>query len=472
MSMIFKRSKILASVGPAVNSYEMIEKLLEAGVDGYRMNFSHGTHEERNQQIEWIREASRKNNKPVAIVQDLQGPKVRLGEIVDNRYDVKTGDELRLVYGATHEGATLPTQYDLSQKVKVGERVYIFDGKIRTVVTAVEQEQKAITVRVENEGYVMSRKGINLPDTDFGGDILTTKDYQDIDYGVGQDFDFVALSFIQSAHDIEVLRGYLGEHGSQAQIIAKIETKAAIDPNELEKIVEVSDAVMVARGDLAVEVGAELVPAVQREIVRLCQKHAKISIVATQMMFSMVDHPEPTRAEVSDVANAVIMGADAVMLSDETANGKYPIETVQSMQKVIVYTEENVPLTPTERPISLISHSGAISAAAVALAKEIEADAIVAETKSGATAHSLAAYRPKHPLITVTSDLRVSQQLSLLYATKSFLRPDGERAGLELAQELVDERVLLPSPATVVIVSGRQPGLMGATDTIRVRELQ
>lgn len=466
--MIFKRAKILATLGPATNSYEAIEKLIEAGVNGFRLNFSHGTYEERDQQIVWIRTASEKVGKPVAILQDIQGPKIRLGEVKDNNYDVKKGDELVLTFGAEHQGNVIPVQYDLSEKVNEGERLYIFDGKIRT--TVIGKGEKSVTVRVENDGKLMSRKGINLPDTDFGGDILTEKDYRDLEYGAKTDIDYVALSFIQSAGDVEAARGFLADQGSTAHIIAKVETKAAIDEAELERIVEASDGVMVARGDLAVEVGAEIVPIVQRRIISLCQKHSKISIVATQMMASMVDSPEPTRAEVSDISNAVIVGADCLMLSDETANGSYPLEAVATMKRAILYTQEHAPVRPLDVPERTDSQSAAICAAVKSLASQLDATAIIAETKSGATAAQIAAHRPSRPILSVTSEPRVAQQLALLYANKSFCRPDGERAGLELAKELADQG-FFEQPATVVLVSGRQPGLMGATDTIRVRTL-
>lgn len=468
MSMIFKRAKILATLGPATNTYEAIENMIKAGVNGFRLNFSHGNYEERDQQIVWIRTASEKIGKPVAILQDIQGPKIRLGEIRDNSYDVKKGDKLTLAYGVEHDGNTIPVQYDLSEKVKSGERLYIFDGKIRT--TVIGHGDKSVTVRVENDGHLMSRKGINLPDTDFGGDILTEKDYRDLEYGAKTDVDYVALSFIQSAEDIETARGFLAEKGSTAHIIAKVETKAAIEEETLERIVEASDGVMVARGDLAVEVGAEIVPIVQRRIIGLCQRYTKISIVATQMMASMVDSPEPTRAEVSDISNAIIVGADCLMLSDETANGSFPLEAVETMKRSILYTQEHVPVRPLDFPERTNSQSAAICSAAKALASQLDARAIIAETKSGATAAQIAAHRPSRPIISVTSEPRVSQQLALLYANKSFCRPDGERAGLELAKELA-EQGFFETPATVVLVSGRQPGLIGATDTIRVRSL-
>ena len=468
---IFKRTKIIATIGPATNSYEKIKELIDAGANGLRLNCSHGTNEERDQQIAWIRQASQELEKPVSILQDLQGPKIRLGEIENNFLEVKTGDEVKLQYEATHHGMTLPTQYDLSTKVKPGERVYIFDGKVKCIATRVDTAERSITVRVEHGGVVMSRKGINLPDTDFSGDILTEKDYRDIEWGASRDIDYVGLSFVHSAHDIEVLRGYMAEQGSDALIIAKIETKPAIDDDELEHIVEASDAVMVARGDLAVEVGAEIVPVVQRRIIELCHNHATLSIVATQMMMSMVTNPEPTRAEVTDVSHAVVVGADCVMLSDETANGEYPIGAVQSMKRIIMYTQTHVPVRPLGEPRYLDTHAAAISAAAVTLSRQLHADAIVAETKTGATAQHIAAHRPGLPIISVTSDPRTAQQLAMLSANKSFLRPDGERAGLELAKELV-ETGYLAHGSTVVLVSGRQPGIKGVTDTIRVRRIE
>ena len=470
--MIYKRAKILATVGPVTNSYDMIEKMVMSGVNGFRLNFSHGANEERVEQIKWIRDASAKAGKPVAILQDLQGPKIRLGALKDNHFEVKKGDEITLDHSVEeHDGGNvLPVQYNLATKVRVGEPVYIFDGKVRTTVTAIASDT-AITLRIENDSVLMSKKGLNLPDTDFGGDIITEKDYRDADFGATQDIDYVALSFVQSAHDIEVLRGYLAEKGSSAQIIAKVETKASIEPTVLEQIVEASDGVMVARGDLAVEVGAEIVPVVQRQIISLCQKNAKLSIVATQMMSSMVDSPEPTRAEVSDVSNAVIIGADCVMLSDETANGKYPIETIDSMKRVILYTQEHVPVRPLATPLELDTTSAAITATAAEVARQLNATAIVAETKSGATAQRIAAHRPFRPIITVTSNARVAQQLALRYANKSFVRPEGEKAGYDLAKELVDNGYF-EHGSTFVLVSGLQPGLQGATDTIRVRTIE
>lgn len=474
MGFVFKRTKILATVGPATNSPEMIEQLISSGVNGLRLNFSHGDYSERTDQLSWIRAASEKVGKPVAILQDLQGPKIRLGALLDNRFEVKKGDEIVLDHAVTeHDGsANLPVQYNLAEKVKVGEPIYIFDGKVRTTVIEITSET-AIKLRIENDGILMSKKGINLPDTDFGGDILTPKDLKDIEYGLGQDIDYVALSFVQSPDDIHNLRQILVAGGSKAQIVAKIETKAAIKEDVMEEIVKATDGIMVARGDLAVEAGAELVPIVQRKLIALCRKHGKLSIVATQMMASMTDAPEPTRAEVSDVANAVIQGADAVMLSDESANGSYPIEAVAAMKKVILYTQDHAPVSPISEymPTKNIKRD-AISTAAVKLAEQLKVTAIIAETKSGATAANIAGHRPNLPIISVTSELRAAQQLGLSYANRSYVRPDSDDAGYELAKELKETGLFGEGPATVIIVSGQQPGIVGTTDTIKVRVLE
>jgi pyruvate kinase len=472
---VYKRTKILATIGPASDSPEMIEKLINAGINGARLNFSHGSYEEHAAKIKAVREISKKLGREIAILQDLQGPKIRLGDIVDNRFEVNEGDELVLDYAIQqHDGsANLPVQYNLAEKVKVGEPVYIFDGKVRTEVIEVPSNT-AIKLRVLNKGTLMSRKGLNLPDTDFGGDVITEKDMRDLEFGATQDIDYVAMSFVQTAEDIENVRQLLASNNSEAQVIAKIETKKAVSDEELEKIVLAADGVMIARGDMAYEVAPEVVPIIQRKAVALCRKHGKISIVATQTMGSMVDNPQPSRAEVSDVANAVIQGADVVMLSDESATGKYPEETVKAMRDVIMYTQEHAAVSPIDDIVERGEDEAlnAISLAAVELAEQINADALIVETKSGQTAATAAANRPALPIYAVTSSNRVAQQLGLNYATRSFIRPDGEFAGLELAKELKANGTFgAKEKSTVVIVSGRQPGLVGGTDTIRVRTI-
>ena len=322
----------------------------------------------------------------------------------------------------------------------------------------------------------MSRKGLNLPDTDFGGDVITEKDMADIEFGASRDFDFVAMSFIQSAEDVEKLRQILLSHGSTAQIVAKIETKKAIETDEkLEAIVKATDAIMVARGDMAVEAGNEVVPIVQRKLVNLCRKHGKLCIVATQMLGSMVDSPEPSRAEVSDVANAVVQGADVVMLSDETAQGKYPIEAVKQMKKIILYTQNHIGVNPLDTdPKGENESYNAVANAAVKLAEKINADVIVCETASGAIADSIAAERPTLPIISVTSSARVAGQLALTYANASFVRPYSDNYGIDLLQELKASGYVAPKEGSnqvlAVIVSG-QPNTVSGTDTIQIRSI-
>ena len=477
MSRLFKRTKILATIGPSVFAPEKIEELIMAGVNGCRLNFSHGNYEERDEQIRAVRAAAAKKGRSVAILQDLQGPKIRLGEIASNHFDVKHGDEVILDSSVTkHDGSNiLPVQYNLAERMKVGEPLYMFDGKIKSEVTEIISKT-AIKVKILNDGFVMSKKGLNLPETDFGGDVITEKDMADIEFGASRDFDYVAMSFVQSAEDIEKLRQIMLSHGSTAQIIAKIETKKAIESDEkMEAIVKATDGIMVARGDMAVEAGNEVVPIVQKKLIALCRQYGKIVIVATQMMGSMVDNPEPSRAEVSDVANAVMQGADAVMLSDETANGKYPIEAVRQMKKVILYTQNNSKVAPISQEITgEIKNYDAVSSAAARLAEKIKADVIVCQTSTGATAAAIATQRPNLPIITVTSNPRVAGQLALTYANSAFVRPFSDTYGLDLAQELKESGYLKKEDGDdallAVIISG-QPNVAGGTDTIQIRKI-
>lgn len=477
-----KCTKILATVGPidGNGNYENIEKIIKAGANGLRINFSHAQYDQVAEQIKWIREIAGKEGRNVSILADLQGPKIRFGELKDNApYEVHTGDELVLAYGVQHDGSNvLPTQYDLSTKVKAGETVYLFDGKIRAEVVGIEGDR--VKIIAQNDGTLYSRKGINLPDTDFSGDIITEKDRRDINFSFTQDFDYVSLSFVQSADDIRQLRQILKEQGSTMRIIPKIETKAAIQPQELEEIVQASDGVMVARGDLAYEVGNEVVPVVQRKIIELCQKHCKFSIVATQMMGSMVDNPAPTRAEVSDVATAAIEGADVVMLSEESAMGKYPSEAVAEMRKILIYIQDNMPAHAIYKREGIDRRRDALAMSAVLLAEQLDAAAIIVETRTGKMAKSIAIHRPDRRIIATSGDRRVAQQLPLIYGTRSYFddepQPDmGER----LAERLYSEGCFGNDPVTVIITKSSVPSFdlaassdtPTATDTIFVKSL-
>lgn len=462
----FKRNKIIATLGPSTNNYESILKMIKAGANGLRLNFSHGNYEEREQQIEWVRKAAKEYGKPVAIIQDLQGPKIRLGDF-EGIINVKKGQHLSFKYQADYERSGLiPTQYDLSKKVKRGQRLFLYDGKVRTIVDSVTDD--TVHVHAETEGILIKRKGINLPDTDFEGDIITVKDKKDIAWGSTHDIDYVALSFVQSSKDVEALRRMLRNLASSAKVIAKIETVAAIE--NMESIVIAADAVMIARGDLAVETLPEAVPIAQRQIIGLGLKYSKPTIVATQMLASMTELPEPTRAEVSDIATAVLVGADCVMLSDETASGRFPVEAVEVMKRVINYTQAHVPVRPVFPELLEKTRQRAISSAVIKLAEEIDATAIVAETKSGATALEIATHRTDIPIIAVTSVPRTAQQLAIVYGTKSYVRPDDKYAATKLTDWLLRNKVLKKGNIVVSAV-GQYPGVVGTTDTIKVRVL-
>ncbi|MEI8338501.1 MAG: pyruvate kinase [bacterium] len=463
----FKRTKIIATVGPSTNSYKAILGLIKAGANGIRLNFSHGTHDERTQQIKWIREASESCAKPVAIIQDLQGPKIRLGDF-EGIINVSKGQTVSFALNADYEKTGhIPTQYELADKVKRGERIYLYDGKVSATVVSVGKG--VVHVEIKNDGILLKRKGMNLPDTDFHGDIITAKDRADLIYGATQDIDYVALSFVQTGGDILELKKLLKNMNSQARVIAKIETKAAVE--HLEDIIEASDGMMIARGDLALETPPESVPIVQRQIITMGITHAKPTIVATQMLGSMMEEPEPTRAEVSDVATAVLVGADCVMLSDETASGKYPIQAVEIMKRVIIYSEENAPFEIKIIEKEDTSRQSAISKAIINLAENIDAQAIVTETRSGATALQIASRRSKIPQIAVTNDPRTANRLAIVRGTKSFVRPIDHMAAHKLSDWLMKNKVLNKGD-TVVTASGRYPGVVGTTDTIKVRVLE
>lgn len=477
-----KCTKILATVGPidGNGNYENIEKIIKAGANGLRINFSHAQYDQVAEQIKWIREIAEQEERNVSILADLQGPKIRLGNFKDDMpYEVHTGDEIILAHNIEHDGGNiLPTQYDLSAKVKTGETVYLFDGKIRAEVIGVEDNH--VKIIIQNDGTLHSRKGINLPDTNFSGDIITEKDRRDMDFCFTQDFDYISLSFVQSANDIRQLRQILKDNNSTMRIIPKIETKAAVQPQELEAIVKVSDGVMVARGDLAYEVGNEVVPVVQRKIIELCQKYCKFSIVATQMMGSMVDNPVPTRAEVSDVATAAIEGADVVMLSEESAMGKYPSEAVAEMRKILIYIQDNMPVHAIHKREGVDRRRDALAMSAVLLAEQLDAAAIIVETRTGKMAKSIAIHRPDRRIVAISGDKRVAQQLPLIYGTRSYFNDEPQPdMGEHLAERLYSEGFFGNEPVTVIITKASDPGFdrtakfdtPAATDTIFVRAL-
>lgn len=332
------KTRIIATIGAidGNGSRDVLHKLMVAGMDVARINFAHAKYEEVEKQIKWIREISSELRQKTIIYADLAGPKIRLGSLKKS-IKVRKGDELGLMYGAKHKNEILPVSYDFSGYVSPKQRIFLFDGKIEAEIVAVVG--KIVKIISKTDGYLTSHNGINLPDTSFVGDPLTSKDLADLEFIYKNDFDWVGLSFVHSAKEVKVLRQLVK---NKLKVISKIETKSATELRTMAEIIKVSDGVMAARGDMAYEVGPELVPIIQWRMVKMAKAAKKKSIIATQMMASMVDVDKPTRAEVSDVARAVFEGADYTMLSEETAMGSYPVEAVTEMARIIKVIQKNM----------------------------------------------------------------------------------------------------------------------------------
>lgn len=418
------RTKIVATVGPACDSYEKLLELVKAGVNVFRLNFSHGSHEDKFNIIEHIRNINKTEPYNIAILGDLQGPKLRVGEIENNALEVKTGDILTF----TNEKCigTLEKIYvsypNLAGDVTIGNVIMIDDGKIEVKVVGIEKNGD-VKVMVTLGGILSSKKGINLPDTKISLPALTEKDLKDLDFIIEQQLDWVALSFVRSVKDIVILRSKLTEKKSKTKIIAKIEKPEAL-VNIRDIIVE-SDGIMVARGDLGVELPVEQIPMIQKELIRKCIHRAKPVIVATQMMESMIDRVKPNRSEITDVANAVLEGADAVMLSGETATGQHPTLVVETMRKIIAEVEKkeyrynrSEDLKPQHHSPSF--HSDAICYNACKISEDVDAKALIGMTQSGYTAFMLSSYRPYSPLYVFTKEKTLVNQLSLSWGVRAF----------------------------------------------------
>ncbi len=419
-----KKTKIVATVGPACDSYEGLLNLVKAGVNVFRLNFSHGAYDDKKLVIERIREIMKKEPFNIAILGDLQGPKLRVGELENGKLELIPGMEIiftseKIVGNAEKIYVSYPS---LAADVKEGERIFLDDGKMEVQVREILNE-KEIKIRVTLGGILLPKKGVNLPDSALTMPSLTEKDRADLDFIIEQDLDWVALSFVRKAIDITELKQIIKEKNSKIKVIAKIEMPEAL--KNLRDIIIESDGVMVARGDLGVEIPIEQVPVVQKDIIRKCMHRAKPVIVATQMMESMMDRTKPNRSEVSDVANAVLEGADAVMLSGETAMGSYPTLVVETMSKIIMNVEGSVYdynrddiLTPQPHSPSFLSDATCYSACK--LADDAQAQAIIGMTQSGYTAFMLSSYRPKSPLYIFSKEKTLISQLSLSWGVRAF----------------------------------------------------
>lgn len=418
-----KKTKIIATIGPASNNYDMMLQLVKQGVDIFRLNFSHGTHEDHAKVLQIIRKINEEEGINITTLQDLQGPKIRTGLIENDGVEIKAGDEITLVADKELLGNAKEiglTYLQLPQDVEAGEMILLDDGKLELKVKETNKKDRVVCEIVYG-GMLKSRKGINLPFTKVSAPSLTEKDLKDLEFGLKNEVDWIALSFVRHADDILDLRKRIEAKGKMCKIIAKIEKPEAI--RNIDEIINATDAVMVARGDLGVEVIMEEVPMLQKSIVQKCNAAAKPVIIATQMMESMIENPRPTRAETNDVANAVLDGADVVMLSAETAAGKYPVEVIKSMARTIELAERDERVyyrfeNHDHDKVTFLNDK--VVTSACSLARSVKAKALIGMTKSGYTAFQLSKHRPKASIYIFSEDRRVLSQLNLIWGVKCF----------------------------------------------------
>ncbi len=464
-----RRTKIVCTIGPATSSQEMVDKLVEAGMDGARLNFSHGAHEEHAERAALVRASQKQAQRPLALIADLQGPKLRLGRL-DAARTLVTGDEVVIVAEEDGDATHLPVSPGVLPSVlQPGHHVLIDDGLVRLRVDAVESGTVRATVLAG--GVVSTGKGVNAPGVPLPIPSVTDKDKEDLAFALGLDVDYVALSFVRSANDVRHLRELLHEAGSDAQIIAKIEKAEALD--DLAGILRLADCVMVARGDLGVEIGPAEVPLVQKRILLAALERGKPAITATQMLESMISHAEPTRAEASDVANAILDGTSAVMLSGETAVGAFPTESVQTMDKIARAVEPSLGYrhelerSPDE-PYSSVGE--AMSNAACDIAEALDAAAILVPTYSGRTASAVARHRPRRPVVAVTHTRHAAQQLALEWGIVPAVIDecrDVQELWARTVEAARDLGIVEPGDR-VVITAGTAVNMPGSTNLIKV----
>ncbi|MFE4861797.1 pyruvate kinase [Streptomyces sp. NPDC056670] len=469
-----RRSKIVCTLGPAVDSHEQLVALIEAGMSVARFNFSHGSQAEHQARYDRVRKAAEETGRAVGVLADLQGPKIRLAKFAEGPVELVRGDEFTItaedvpgdksICGTTYKG--------LPGDVAKGDPILINDGNVELKVVSVEGP-RVKTIVIEG-GVISDHKGINLPGAAVNVPALSEKDIEDLRFALNMGCDLVALSFVRDADDVKDVHKVMDEVGRRVPVIAKVEKPQAVA--NMEGVVAAFDGVMVARGDLAVEYPLEKVPMVQKRLVELCRRNAKPVIVATQMMESMITNSRPTRAEASDVANAILDGADAVMLSAESSVGAYPIETVKTMSKIVEAAEEELlskglqPLVPGKKPRT---QGGSVARAACEIADFLDGKALVAFTQSGDTARRLSRYRTCQPILAFTTDPSTRNQLALSWGVETYVVPHVDST--DAMVDLVDAELLklnrYSAGDTMVITAGSPPGIPGTTNMVRVHQL-
>lgn len=466
------KTKILCTIGPASEEYGTLSHMIKAGMDGARLNFSHGNNKEKEENISKIRKLSKELGHPVAIVADLQGPKLRLGEF-DGIKEFETGDKIS--FSKSGENGQIPIQYDLAKIIRKGHRIFLNDGLLAVKVVSVHNDR--IDTVARNNGWISANKGINVPDTQIEKNVFTKKDINDAEFALKLGVDYLAVSFVQRASDLEKARELIKKHNPDTKIISKIERSLAID--NIVEIIEASDMIMVARGDLALETSAAEVPIFQQKIIRLSRQHQTPVIIATHMLESMVEHPRPTRAEAGDVANAVINQVDVVMLSAESAVGRYPVRAVKIMNDIIATAEAN---PEYKNYIKVVWENieeqelqfNAITASAASLAFRLESPVIAVATASGRTARMISSFRPDSSIVAITHDSDTQNQLALIWGVSPIvIEPikSADKFWKKIIKTIHQERLAKKGQQIVIVSGSTLIGVSGATDTIKVVEI-
>ena len=470
---MFRKTKIVCTIGPKTNSPEKVLELIKAGMDVVRLNFSHGDCEKHVQTIRMIRDVSKQAGKEVGILQDLGGPKIRLGNIPGGERYLHRGERIVLAPGEVAEGDTLPVNYpDLIEDVEVGNDVLLADGTVQ--LRTIEKTDRNLVCEVLSGGLIFSRKGVNLPTSHLSISAFTEKDRRDLMVGLAEKVDFVALSFIRTIKDLEAVRDVISGVAYPPMLIAKIEKPEAVE--NFEQILASVDGVMVARGDLGVEMPLEEVPMIQKRIIKMSRQAGKPVITATQMLTSMLDNSRPTRAEATDVANAILDGTDALMLSDETAMGNYPVEAVETLDRIAMTTEPYIAegdFLREEVSGMLRTVPAGISRAACMLALDLGASAIVASSSSGNTARLVVRFRPSAPVIALTDHAEAQRQLALSWGVIPHLVGafvDTDQMFASARTWTVEQGIAKPGDC-VVITAGVPVGVSGTTNLLKVMEI-
>jgi pyruvate kinase len=466
---LMRRTKIVATIGPATESPEMLRRLIEAGATTFRLNFSHGDHEDHAARIATIRQVAHELGVHIGILQDLQGPKIRLGRFEGGPITLATGDPFTLTSRevACNQSIANVTYGRLAEEVTSGSRILLDDGRVEMVVEEVELPSQTLHCSVTVGGVLSNNKGVNFPDVQLSIRALTDKDRSDLAFGLKQGVDWVALSFVRNPSDMQEIRELIRSHGYDTPVVAKIEKFEAIDA--IDAILPLCDGVMVARGDLGVEMPAEEVPLLQKDLIRKANSLGIPVITATQMLDSMVSCPRPTRAEVSDVANAILDGTDAVMLSNESAVGDYPVEAVATMAQIARRIERDYPLRVLDSHMAT-TIPNAICQAVSSIARQLNAAAILPLTKTGSTARSVSKFRPSTPILAITSDVDVARQLQLVWGVNPLVIQEQNSSGRTFSVAMAEAQAmgLLHDGDLVVQTAGTLEGVSGSTDLVKV----